>query len=137
MSTAAERAAAEIVRMHGAIESWVAGRLAEEDFDKEITDHLAPGFCLVEPSGALLKRDQMLPALREFRGRNPRFGIAIEDVEILMEQGDMVLVTYVERQSGVQEEEHGIVRRATCLLEVGDRITHHALHETWLPKPAS
>ncbi|MCG6885140.1 MAG: hypothetical protein LJE62_15430 [Silicimonas sp.] len=127
-----ERACDEVVRMHAAIEGWVTGRLQQDRFEEEIAGFLGPGFRIVEPDGRTAEREVLLKGLRDYWGKNPAFRIRIENSEILEERGGLVIVTYLERQTGASLAKETNARRSTCALDVGERVTHLFLHETWV-----
>ena len=122
----------EITRMHAAIEAWVRGITAKEDFDEEISGHLAEEFRIAEPNGQIVTRDQAMTGLFGFHGGNPDFRIVISDAEIVMANADFVLATYVESQTGAKLASDTNVRRASCLFSVTEEVRHVYLHETWI-----
>jgi len=132
MTDTAGKVFQEISRMHGSIEGWVRGVLPEQAFEAEISGHIAPQFEIVEPNGQIVTRDQAMNGLFKFRGGNPGFRITIDEAEIVFSKDETVLARYVERQTGAKLAEATNARRATCLSEVGDRVRHLHLHETWL-----
>lgn len=132
MTEIGTRAIAEVVRMHDAIEGWVTGRIPETRFEEDIAAPLSAEFRIIEPKGRIVLRDALLKGLFEFRGRNPRFRIVIEEAEVVVLRDGFVLVSYIERQTGAARAAATNARRSTCLLDVGERVNHLFLHETWI-----
>lgn len=122
----------EIKRMHAAIEAWVRGITSRENFEAEISGHLAPEFRIAEPNGQFVTRDQAVTGLFKFHGGNPSFRITIDEAEIVMATDNFVMATYVESQTGAKLATDANVRRATGLYSVTDRVRHLFLHETWI-----
>lgn len=122
----------DVSRLHDAIAARVTGRLPQDSFDEDITGYLAPGFRLVEPDGTIAHRDEILKGLDSYRGKNPDFRIEIANCEVVEERADLVVVTYLERQTGATRAKATNTRRSTCVLKVGDRATLVFLHETWV-----
>ena len=132
MTSNGEKAVAEVARLHAAIVGWVTGRLPQESFEDEIASYLAPGFRIVEPDGSMAHRDELMKGLYNYHGKNPDFQIKIENCEVVEERGDLVVVTYLERQTGATLAAATNTRRSTCVFTVGERATHMFLQETWV-----
>lgn len=132
MTVNGEKAVAEVARLHAAIEGWVTGRIPQENFEKEIARYLAPGFRIVEPDGRIGERGDLMKGLYNYRGKNPDFHIKIEDCKVVEERDDLVIVTYLERQTGATLAKPTNARRATCIFKVDEQVTHLFLHETWV-----
>jgi len=126
------KAVTEVSRLHSAIEAWVTGRMPKDCFAAEIADHLAPEFRIVEPHGGLVHREALINGLWGGWGKNPAFRITIEACEVVEAQQDLVVVTYLERQTGAKLAKPTNARRSTCVFRVGDRAMHVFLHETWV-----
>ncbi|MHA3980296.1 hypothetical protein ACW9UR_21715 [Halovulum sp. GXIMD14794] len=133
MSEAGDRAIAEIVRLHEAIVSWITGRMPEDRFAAEIAGPLAPAFTIVEPDGQIQTRDEVLKGLFDFHSGNPDFHIAIEAPRVVAERDGLVVVTYIERQSGAKRSAASNARQSTGIYEVGETVSHLFLQETRLP----
>jgi len=121
--------AAEIIALHDAFEAWLGAPGAGDMARFEAA--LAPGFTMVPPSGALLDRAGVLAFLAAGRGtRGADFRIVVEQARLLQQQGDLVLMHYIERQwtRGVET-----ARRATALFRLSpDGPAWLAVQETWI-----
>ena len=89
----------------------------------------------VSPDGARLTRADLASGFEQAHGANPDFAIAIRDVTVLREVGDLVLATYTEWQRGSTRSGRTESGRFTTVLMTRDaphRWLH--VHETWLPE---
>lgn len=118
----------EVERLHDFFQGWFRGDLAGDDF-AGCEAALAPGFAIVTPGGDLVRRDELLAALRRHHGKEPR-DFAIETVGRQCHQvNDVHLVTYEERQSGPRST----IRLSTAAITAGDDgFLWHSVHETWV-----
>ena len=93
----------EIEAVHRFISAWFCGDVprSADRFSAGLGDRLAPDLVNIQPSGRMLTRDALLASIENGHGANPLFRIEIEDVQMRYIGGDdLVLATYVERQSG-------------------------------------
>jgi hypothetical protein len=118
----------EVARLHDFFQGWFRGDLAVGDFTG-CESALAADFSIVTPGGDLVRRDELLSALRRHHGKEPR-DFAIETVGRRCHQvNDVHLVTYEERQSGPRST----IRLSTAAITaVGDGFSWHSVHETWV-----
>ena len=132
-----ERAEAEILDLHVFFEGWIAGILPNDDetYRSLFLEHLDEGFTMIQPSGGVADRGELVTGMRGAHGANPGFRIAITDVAVQMRVGDALVVMYTEWQKGAMASKtanNG--RRSTVVFrDEGDRLIWSHLHETWLP----
>lgn len=120
----------EIMRLHKAIEDWITGSSDAPTFERDVVGALHDEFRIIEASGSVLTRAELLPPLREGQGSNPHFRITIEDPELLGTWPGLALIGYVERQENATRTRPDSRRRATALLESGVRPLWRHVHET-------
>lgn len=126
------RAIDEVKRMHRAIADWVNGRTDPKGFEAEIANYLAPSFWIIQPDGSMTARTEIVGSLARAHGRNPEFRIVIEDAEAIASNDGLVVVSYIERQTGGKLTKASNARRSTGVFRVGDTIQHVLLQETWI-----
>ena len=118
----------EVARLHQFFQRWVRGDLEESAF-AQCEQALAPGFTIITPAGALIARDEILPAIRRHRGGEPA-NFEIRTVPRTCQQvRGLHLSTYEEQQIGARTTS----RLSTAVL--GDRdgsLVWHSVHETWI-----
>ena len=128
-----DAAAAEIIALHRAFESWLG---AGEGDPRRFEDAFDPVFTMVMPDGRRLDRAAVLAFLHSARGRRGTgFRIVVEEVEPLHTAPPVILMHYVERQwlSGGVET----ARRATALFRVEAGVARWlSVQETWITPPA-
>jgi hypothetical protein len=129
MTKLAHAAAEEVVALHAAFVGLFTGR--SRDFSR-CEAVLAEDFRMVTPQGMWLEREAVLAGLRSARAR-PDFRIEILDIRPVWEQGEWVLLQYVEQQyrDGLTTR-----RRSTALFrafaEAPCGVVWRYLHETWM-----
>lgn len=126
----------EIQRLNTFIESWFRGMEPKESFDEEFSERLHDKLEIVQPSGTVLTRIDLLDAIRPAHGMNPNFKIVVRDVRLLRAWPDANLIhaTYVESQFGARNSAPRNDRRSTALFEVKDgRLIWRHLQETGTP----
>ena len=118
----------EVARLHRFFQDWFRGDLERADFTI-CEDALAPGFVMITPGGELIDRDEILEAIRRHRARESK-SFSIETVgRSCRRLGDVHLVAYEERQTGVRST----VRLSSAVLTtVGPKFLWHQVHETWV-----
>jgi hypothetical protein len=129
MTKLADAAAREAVALHAAFVELFTGR--SRDFSRcEVA--LAADFRMVTPQGRCVERDAVLAGLRSAYAR-PDFRIEILDIRPVWEQGEWVLLQYIEQQ---YRDGRTTRRRSTALFEAfADApcgVVWRYLHETWM-----
>lgn len=122
-------AAKEVAALHAEFVELFTGR--SRDFSR-CEAVLAEDFRMVTPQGVCLERETVLAGLRTARAR-PDFRIEILEIQPVWEQGEWVLLQYVEQQyrDGLTTR-----RRSTALFEAFAEapcgVVWRYLHETWM-----
>ena len=127
----------EIVRLHDFFAAWfTATPDAAIDF-ADCERAFAPDFRMIGPDGRIATMPGIVAWLRDARGtRQDGFSIAIHETRCVWQQGDAVLMEYVEEQTQAGET----TRRQSCALFMrahaapGGVVWRH-LQETWLQAP--
>ena len=89
----------EIRELHAFFEAWYRGTIDDSDGSfSRVENALAPGFTLITSGGQIIARNQLLALLRAEYATKPDIGMWVENVQLRLEAGDIVLVNY---------EEHG------------------------------
>ena len=127
--------------LHAFFEAWLGGTVEDTDAAfARVERALGEAFTMVAPSGALLRRPDVIGWLRGAHGSRAGqgpFRIAAVEPELLLLRPPLVVVRYIEEQ----EAGGGVTRRrSTAVFEAsGDRnegVRWLALHETWIgPDP--
>ncbi|PRP95842.1 hypothetical protein ENSA5_37110 [Enhygromyxa salina] len=140
-SETANRVRAEIEALHEFFVSWFTGAVENDDdvFQRGFARRFDPGFVLVPPAGTLMSLPRLTRAIREGYGQNPDFRIAIREVVLRREIGDLVLVTYEEWQRNAKASTPADNGRAATAVFKADRVAPGGLawlhvHECWLPR---
>jgi hypothetical protein len=133
-SPLAELARREVFVLHELFGAWFRAGTTAVDFSL-CEAALAPDFCMVAPDGMVNDRAAVLQRLRQARNSQPAdFAIVISAVEPLWQQGDAILLGYVEEQyrSGSTTR-----RRSTALFTAEPSaprgVVWRHLQETWMP----
>ena len=130
----AERARCEVLALHEFFVNWFRPGRTAVDFG-QCEAALAPDFRMVAPDAMINDRTAVLRRLRQARGTQPPdFAIVISGIEPLWQQGDAILLAYVEEQyrSG------SITRRRSTALFTAEPsaprgVVWRHLQETWMP----
>ena len=128
------RARDEVVSLHEFFVAWYDKNTADAtDFDR-FAKVMGQGMLMIPPSGMMLDRDAVVSYVRDngatFDGD---YAIEIGDVRPAWEAGNMIVVTYIEKQ-----ERRGVktARRASALFvessSAPNGVEWRHLHETWL-----
>jgi hypothetical protein len=130
------RCAAQVNELHRVIEDWLTGRSPRNPASfAAFVDAHAPGFTMVTPEGALLRRDELMPGFEGAYGSAPGLVIRIDDVVVVHAAAGSVVATYEEWQDGPAGRSG---RRSTVLLERDTAAPHglrsRHLHETWISR---
>lgn len=131
---ALNRAKAEIVRFHAALENWYQGTSDRADLDRTITDGLHPDFTLIMPAGKVYSRADIVALLTSAHGSNPRFRIEIEECWLVGSWDRVIAAHYVERQTGALNSDPENRRRSTVLFEATNTLRWLHLQETGMPQ---
>lgn len=126
---------AEIERLHRFFVDWFAAATPDDDatFAAGCADHIADDFVLIEPSGRSIGKQALLEGIRAGRGDNPGFRIAVEDVRIIAAEGSLVVVAYVERQSGARRSTppENVRHSVATLQRTATGFCWRYVQETW------
>jgi hypothetical protein len=130
------RCAAQVNDLHRVIEEWLTGRSPRTPASfAAFVDAHAPGFTMVTPEGALLRRDELVPGFEGAYGSAPGLAIRIDDVAVVHADAGSVVATYEEWQDGPAGPSG---RRSTVLLDRDAAAPHglrsRHLHETWISR---
>ena len=103
----------EIRELHSFFEAWYRGTIDDSarSFGR-VKDVLAPEFTLITSDGHIIARDQLLALLRAEYSTKPDIEIWVENFQLRLTAGDIVLVNY---------EEHGTttnMKRSTLITAV-------------------
>ena len=126
---------AEIEDLHVFFVDWFTGKAPKNMLENRFVPAMDPDLVFISPDGDRLSRADLTLGFAGAHGGNPDFRIAIRDVEIARELGDLVLVTYTEWQRGSKRSGREQSGRLTSVLMTRDaphRWLH--VHETWLPE---
>ena len=125
----------EVEALHEFFVGWFAGELPEEALNSAFVDRLGADFVLIPPGGIVVGRQDIANAIRDSRGSNADFRIAIRDVQIRQILDDYLVVTYEEWQrNALQSSPPDNGRLATALFRRGPPLEWLHVHETWLPE---
>lgn len=138
MTQAYGDALAEVQALHRFIAEWFQGHEPNtpENFEAGFARRLDPCFINIQPAGRMLSRDELLNAIRDGHGSNPAFKIEIRDLIVHREldDGRLLLVTYIEVQSGAKKSNPPTNGRLSSVLfervEGAEYLNWLHLHET-------
>lgn len=125
----------EIEDLHVFFVEWFTSAAPKEQLETRFSPAMDANVVFVSPDGARLSRADLMTGFSGAHGANPDFRIAIRDVKIQREVGDLVLATYTEWQRGAARSERAESGRFTTVLMT--RAAPHRwlhVHETWLPE---
>ena len=133
----AELAAREVVALHEFFVAWFRPGPAPDFRACEGAFH--PDFQMVTPDGRLLGRSEIIQGIQASRGRlAASLTIDILDIRTLWQEGDAVLLAYIEQQ---YREGRTTRRRSSALLlraaSAPRGILWRHLQETWESPPAN
>ena len=133
----AELAAREVVALHEFFVAWFRRRAGPDFQACEGAFH--PDFQMVTPDGRLLGRSEIIQGIQASRGRlAASLTIDILDSRTLWQEGDAVLLAYIEQQ---YREGRTTRRRSSALLlraaSAPRGILWRHLQETWESPPAN
>ena len=90
----------EIRELHAFFRAWYRGAIDDTDEAfARVETVLAPEFVLITSDGYTLPRERLLPLLRGEYGRRPEIEMSVDQVELRLVSGELVLITY--REHGV------------------------------------
>jgi len=118
----------EVARLHQFFQDWFQGGLDIDEFGL-CEEALAPGFTIVTPSGDMVRREEILNAIRMHHGGEaPDFQIKTVGRSCQQIRG-LHVTTYEEHQAGAR----ATVRLSTAVLGADDGVFRwHTVHETWI-----
>ena len=124
----------EVVSLHEFFVAWYDKATADAtDFDR-FDRVMGPGMTMIPPSGDMLERDAVVSYVRDNRATfDGDYAIEIADVQPAWEAGNVIVVTYIEKQ---QRRGVKTARRASALFVESSSAPHGVewrhLHETWM-----
>lgn len=125
----------EIEDLHVFFVDWFTGAAPKEQLETRFGPAMDEAVVFVSPDGGRLSRNDLMRGFAGAHGANPDFRIAIRDVKVQREIGDLVLATYTEWQKGAARSGRAESGRFTTVLMT--RAAPHRwlhVHETWLPE---
>ncbi len=125
----------EIEDLHVFFVDWFTGAAPKDQLETRFGAAMDTDVVFVSPDGARLGRADLMNGFASGYGANKDFRIAIRDVKVRREMGDLVLATYTEWQRGAARSGRAENGRFTTVLMTRDaphRWLH--VHETWLPE---
>ncbi len=138
----------EIESLHQFFVEWFQGKSVHDrgddhgDIERQLGNRLRPGFVLIQPSGRLFNRAELLTMIANSHGSNPDFRIEIRNLQICDRSSSdamsWVLVTYEEWQRNAKNSKPADNARISSALLYTDSgapegIGWQHVHETWLP----
>lgn len=82
----------EIRELHAFFEAWYRGTIDDSDGSfSRVENALAPGFTLITSGGQIIARNQLLALLRAEYATKPDIEMWVENVQLRLEAGDIVL----------------------------------------------
>lgn len=125
----------EIVSLHQFFVDWYSGQLEQSSFEPGFLARMDPRFTMIEPGGRLLRFNELKSLLRQRRGSNPDFRIAIRQVCVQRASERYVFATYQEWQrNALASEPADNARISTVLFRRDEGLQWLHVHETWLPE---
>ncbi|MFF5210665.1 DUF4440 domain-containing protein [Streptosporangium sp. NPDC000396] len=129
--TPAQLCEQEVREMHQVI----AARLGGGDVEPaRFADPLAPDFTMIDPSGALTRKHDVVDRFGDMRGTAPGIDITIKNFRLVAAEAGLAVAVYEEWQTselGANSRVSTVVFTADPSARNGYRWSH--LHETWLP----
>ncbi|MEP6567770.1 MAG: DUF4440 domain-containing protein [Mesorhizobium sp.] len=133
------RASAEVVDLHRFFVDWfVEARADTVDFSR-FEAVMGESFSMIAPSGEILDRDAVVDHVRSSRATcDEAFAISIEDIKPGWQDGDIIVVLYVEAQlRGGKHSRRQSSAVFTTSSSTPNGVEWRHLHETWLQVPES
>ncbi|WP_433656621.1 hypothetical protein ACQPW1_35495 [Nocardia sp. CA-128927] len=123
---------AEVEAVHALLATWL-GTDAEPEVLERFAATQHDTMSMVTTSGARLSRSELLSGLRRARNSRPGLDIEISEVEVLLAEGNVTVVRFMERHhfSGKHAD-----RWTTAVLtteSIPPRYSWRVLHETEAP----
>lgn len=135
-----KRVEQEIADLHSFLTDWLNGAMpaSAANFAAGLEARLHPGFVNIQPSGELLRRDDLLRQIRAGYGASPDFKIKIRAVRLhhALDQASTILATYEEYQKGARNSARAENARLSSVLfedRSDEGLIWRHIHETWLP----
>lgn len=125
----------EIEELHVFFVDWFTGAAPKDRLESRFCVAMDADMVFVSPDGTRLGRADLIAGFKGAHGANPVFRIAIRDVKVQREIGDLVSATYTEWQRGAARSGRAENGRFTTVLMTRNaphRWLH--VHETWLPE---
>lgn len=119
---------AEIIELHDTFQRWF--NVGDGDLER-FESTMDPAFTIVPPSGEELSGSAIVDAVKRGRGRSPSLTIDTFDHHLLLDEGDVIIARYVERQA---EGGHITERTSTVVFRRDESMPNGlrwcAVHET-------
>lgn len=140
--TFTERCEQEIRDLHAFLQQWSVGELPNtDDAYARFGDALAPDFSMVDTDGSVVSRDAIVGGVRGAHNRWPGGGsIGIGEVQPVMVQGDVAVLTYIEHHEFDAGEGRKMSMRRSSVTFHDDAdgpngVRWKHLQETWIMAP--
>ena len=137
MALTAAKGAEEVERLHAFFVEWFTAAVpkTEDTYQSRFAKMLHPSFQMVQPSGTLVARDQLLQDLDKAHGSSKSFSIEIRNCKVVLESSDTLLMTYEEWQT-VGAETTALISTVAFVPNGDDAargLQWFHIHETWMP----
>ena len=128
----------EIRELHSFFKAWYRGTIddSDESFSR-VEDVLAPEFTLITADGYVVARDQLLGLLRSEYATKPDIEMWVENIQLRLASGDIVLVNYEEHGKAMNRKQSTLITavlRKNPKQQNGLEWIH--IHEVRLPSQA-
>ncbi|TPI34974.1 DUF4440 domain-containing protein [Mesorhizobium sp. B2-1-8] len=136
-ATLFSQASAEVVDLHRFFVDWfVAARADKVDFGR-LEAVMGEGLTMITPGGQTLDRDAVIDHVRSSRATcDDGFAISIEDIKPGWQDGNTIVVLYVEAQLRAGKHSR---RQSSAVFTTSSSapngVQWRHLHETWLQVP--
>lgn len=122
----------EIVELHELFQAWF---LAEVDSIERFENVLEPDFSMIDPTGDVSDRDQVIGLVRSGHGHTRSLEIETSDHTLLSERPGLVVVRYVETHRLASRANRRITTAVfTDRPELPRGVGWLHVHETWLDR---
>ncbi|MEM8776114.1 MAG: nuclear transport factor 2 family protein [Pseudomonadota bacterium] len=135
MRSLTDRVRQEIEDLHVFFTEWFNGANEESELETYLLPRFHSDFTFISPDGVISDATELETGFRNGFGKSPGFRILIRDVLVRFVEGDHVLATYTEWQTGAKNAARpNNARCSTVFLAVREHIRWLHLQETWLPE---
>ncbi|MEO1554895.1 MAG: hypothetical protein AAFS01_00570 [Pseudomonadota bacterium] len=133
--TTLEAVTKEIVDLHDFFTEWFNGTVERDQLEPRFLSRLHDNLVFIPPEGRLMTGPMLKGGFDKGYGSNTNFRTQIRDIVVRHKDGDLVLATYTEWQTGAtQSAMANNARVTTVLMELTAPVTWLHIQETWLPE---